>query len=204
MRLIYDVDSCIFTSQIPPRVCRLFLVFGIFDNPWLLDTCFKLFDVVLWVCRFLTLLRLLFNWMNCWNIASALTTSFTKDSFIHFLLWFLNCASSIPPKLSSTKDRRLVIGDEGLREAFARIKFLAITVNNLSLFSNFLAAKVAASFCLDSFKCFIRTAITTLTRTNWADNTNVTKYSGAVYLLMQQFFLQSADSSHCDLRVSCD
>ena len=57
--------------------------------------------------------------------------------------------------------------------------------------------------CLcDSSRCFIKTATTTLTRTNWAIRTKTTKKSGAKYGETQQFRRQSSLSSHSSLSVS--
>ena len=62
---------------------------------------------------------------------------------------------------------------------------------------------VMALTCLcDSSRCFMRTATTTLTRTNWAMRTNTTKNMGATYWFTQQFRRQSSVSSHSSLRVS--
>lgn len=46
------------------------------------------------------------------------------------------------------------------------------------------------------------TATTTLTRTNCAISTKITKNIGAIMVLTQQFFTQSAASSQSSLRVS--
>lgn len=57
--------------------------------------------------------------------------------------------------------------------------------------------------CLcDSSKCFISTATTTFTSTNWAINTNMTKNMGAIPEETQQFRTQSAWSSHSSRSVS--
>ena len=41
-----------------------------------------------------------------------------------------------------------------------------------------------------SSRCFMRTATTTLTRTNWASSTNTTKNSGAKYFELQSLILK--------------
>jgi len=57
--------------------------------------------------------------------------------------------------------------------------------------------------CLcDSSRCFIKTATTTLTRTNWAIKTKITKKIGAIMLDTQQLRTQSVVSSQLSRRVS--
>ena len=57
--------------------------------------------------------------------------------------------------------------------------------------------------CLcDSSRCFMRTATTTLTRTNWAIRTKMTKKMGAMIRETQQFLIQSAEASHFSRSVS--
>ena len=99
-------------------------------------------------------------------------------------------------------ERRLEIEGKSFFLDFPLMKFFADKVNNLSSFSKSLAAMFAAIFSLDSFKCFISTAMTTLTNTNWAASTNVTKNRGAVYLLMQQYLSHSASEEHLERSVS--
>ena len=48
----------------------------------------------------------------------------------------------------------------------------------------------------------MRTATTTLTRTNWATRTKTTKKSEARRVVMQQFCRQSGEASHSSLMVS--
>lgn len=61
--------------------------------------------------------------------------------------------------------------------------------------------KKATCLC-DSSRCFIRTATTTLTSTNWAISTKMTKKMGAMMCDTQQFFRQSADESQFSRSVS--
>lgn len=57
--------------------------------------------------------------------------------------------------------------------------------------------------CLcDSSRCFMRTATTTLTSTNCAISTNMTKNIGAMPAATQQFFTQSAASSQSSRSAS--
>lgn len=57
--------------------------------------------------------------------------------------------------------------------------------------------------CLcDSSRCFMSTATTTLTKTNWAIKTKMTKKMGAMMRETQQFFIQSAEGSQFSRSVS--
>lgn len=190
-------DVWLWRSLTPLRVLRLWCPEDVTSTGVTWTLCDAVRTMVIFTfCRFA------FKRKNSWKIASALASSARKGllSFFSGVQCF-NCASSIPPKPSCTTDCRLEIGSS-LFLAFARIKFFADIVSSLSFFSKSLAAIFAAIFSLDSFKCFIRTAMTTLTRTNCAASTNVTKNRGAVYLLTQQYFSHSASLEHSERSVS--
>ena len=62
-------------------------------------------------------------------------------------------------------------------------------------------ANVLTCLC-DSSRCFMRTATTTLTRTNWAINTKMTKKMGAMICDTQQFLMQCSEWSQFSRSVS--
>lgn len=194
---LFKFGVLLLVTVIPHTVLRLWRPEGVTFTGVTSTLCDAVRTMVIF-----TLCRFAFKRKNSWKIASALASSARKDVLSVFSgVQCFSWASSIPPKPSCTTERRLEIGNS-LFLAFARMKFFAHIVSSFSFFSKSLAAIFAAIFSLDSFKCFIRTAMTTLTRTNWAASTNVTKNSGAVYLLTQQYFSHSAALEHSERSVS--
>ena len=82
-----------------------------------------------------------------------------------------------------------------------RLSIFSLIIFPLVVMSVYMAWLPVTCLC-DSSRCFMRTATTTLTSTNWAIRTKTTKKRGATYWLTQQFLRQSSEASHSSLSVS--